>query len=248
MNNQNISTAQPLLVNKDARPKSLYRVAATMALLIVLAGLADTVTSLGVEAHDNRTIAITDWFSLFQSDRFAAFSRLGLFNIITLSLGIPIYLAFNQVFRERHRSLTAFASILFFIGTAVYLASNTVFSLFALSQQYATASAAQKPMLEAAGQALLAQGADLTPGTFLGLFFTQVAGMFITSVLLWDGVFGKWTGGIGLAGFALMSVFFVLTAFVRGRYRSAIMISAPGGMLLMAVQLMLAYRFLQISR
>jgi hypothetical protein len=64
--------------------------------------------------------------------------------------------------------------------------------------------------------------------------------MFITSVLLWDGVFGKWTGGIGLAGFAMMSVFFVLTAFVPGLYRTAIMISAPGGLLLMAYQLMLA--------
>jgi hypothetical protein len=231
-----------------AYSKTLYRVAAIMALLIVLAGLIDAVTSMGMEAQDNRTIAITEWFTLFQTHRFAAFSRLGLINIITLSLGIPIYLAFNQAFRQQRPALAAFASILFFTGTAVYLSSNTVFPLFALSQQYAAAPAAQKPLLEAAGQALLAQGADLTPGTFFGLFFAQAAGLLITSAMLRGPIFSKWAGRAGLAGFSLMSVFFILTAFVPERYDTAMLIAAPGALLMIAYQLILARRFFQLSK
>lgn len=236
----------------DTGSKALYRAAGAMALAIVLVGLIDAVTSMGIEVRDNRTIDIVEWFTLFQTNRFTAFSSLGLINIFTISLGIPIYLAFTQAYRQEHMAaapaIAAFASILFFIGAAVYLSSNSVFSLFAISQQYAAASAAQRPVLEAAGRALLAQGADLTSGTFIGLFFTQVAGLLITSSMLRRTVFGKLTGGTGLAGFSLMAVFFMLAAFAPDRYDMALLISAPGGICLMAYQLMLARRFFQMGR
>jgi hypothetical protein len=228
--------------------KVLYRVAGALALLIALAGLIDAVTSMGIEARDNSTVSIMQWFTLFQANRFAAFSSLGVINILTLSLGIPIYLAFIQAYRQHRLAHAALASILFFIGTAVYLSSNTVFPLFAISRQHAAAAEAQKPLLEAAGRALLAQGADLTPGTFVGLFLTQVAGLLITSIMLRGTIFGKWTGRAGLAGFSLMVMFFILTAFVPERYDNAMLIAAPGGLLLMAYQIMLARRFFQLAR
>src|SRR5690606_8908388 len=141
---------------------------------IVLAGLTDAITSIGITARDNRSVAVVEWFALFQTHPFEAFSLLGVINIVTLSLGIPIYLAIMQAFRRQRPALAAIAVILFITGAAVYLSSNTVFPLFALSRQYTGAPDAQKSLLEAAGQALLAQGADLTPGTFVGLLFTQV--------------------------------------------------------------------------
>jgi len=236
------------MIVSEPRSKALYKAAGTMALLIVLVGLFDALTSMGIEARDNRTVNITEWFTLFQTDRFTAFSRLGVINIITLSLGIPIYLAFNQAYRRDHQTLTMLTSILFFIGTTVYLSSNTVFALFAVSQQYTTASAMQKPLLEAAGRALLAQGADLTPGTFLGLFSTQLAGILITSLMLRGKMFSKWTGRAGLAGFSLMTIFFILTAFVPDHYNTSMAIAMPGGLILIVYQIMLARRFFQLGR
>jgi hypothetical protein len=219
-----------------------------MALLIALAGLIDAMTSMGIEARDNSTVNIIEWFTLFQTNRFAAFSSLGVINILTLSLGIPIYLAFIQAHRQDHPALAGLASILFFIGTAVYMSSNTVFSLFAISQQYAASPEAQKPLLEAAGRALLAQGADLTPGTFIGLFLTQIAGLVITSMMLRGNLFGKWIGGAGLAGFSLMTIFFILTAFVPAHYDTAMLVAAPGGLILITYQILLARRFFQLGR
>lgn len=232
----------------DQPSKALYRIAGAVAILIILAGLTDAITSMGAEARDNSTVSIIEWFSLFQTNRFAAFSRLGLINITTLSLCIPIYLAFTQAFRKHRPALVWLASVLFFIGTAVYLSSNTVFSLFAVSQQYASAAETQKPLLEAAGRALLAQGADLTSGTFIGLFFTQIAGLLITSVMLRGEVFGKWTGRLGLVGFGLMSVFFILTAFVPSQYNTAMLIAAPGALFMIAYQILLARRFFQLGK
>jgi hypothetical protein len=233
---------------QSAQNKALYRVAGTVALFITLAGLIDAITSMGIEARDNSTVNIIEWFALFQISPFKAFSSLGVINMLTLTLSIPIYIAYNQAFREDHPTNAAFASILFFIGTVVYLSSNTVFSLFAISTQYATAAEAQKPLLEAAGRALLAQGADLTPGTFAGLFFTQIAGILITCNMLRGKVFGKWTGRAGLVGFSLMAIFFILTAFVPEHYSTAMLIAAPGGLILMTYQILLARRFFQLGR
>ncbi len=233
--------------NSNTRVGIFYRVVGVLAILIVLAGLTDVITSMGAGAQDNRTILLTEWFTLFQAHRFEAFSRLGIINMLTLSLSIPIYLAYNHVFRKEQPVIAAFASILFFIGTAVYLSSNTVFALFSVSQQYSAASAIQKPVLEAAGQGLLQQGADLTPGTFFGLFLTQMAGLLITSAMLPGKVFEKWIGWTGLTGFGIMTVFFILTAFFPELYSTAIMIAAPGGLILMTYHVMLARKFFQLG-
>jgi hypothetical protein len=230
----------------------IYKIAGAMAIFIVLAGLTDAVTSMGTSLQDNRMIPIVEWFTLFQTSRFEAFSRLGVINIITLSCCIPVYLAFDQTFREERaakaQGIAAFAMILFFTGVTIYLSSNSVFALFAVSQKYAAATPAQKPLLTAAGQALLAQGTDLTPGTFAGLFFTQIAGLLITSAMLRGSVFGQWTGRIGLVGFGLMSAFFILTAFFPTYYGTAMIVSAPGALLMLTYQILLARKFLPLGK
>jgi len=241
MEQTNIKTSDPW--------QALYKTAAIVALLIVLAGLIDVTTSmLGGEMRENSAIGIVEWFSLFQKRPFSAFSYLGIINMVTLSLSIPIFLALCRAHWKTQPAFAALAAAFFFIGVAIYSSSNTVFSLFALSRQYATAAEAQKPFLEASGRALLAQGADLTPGVFMGFFFTQMAGLLMTGVMLYGRVFGKWTAWVGLAGYILMSIFFVLTAFVPGSFNAAVAVSMPGGLLLMAYHILLGMGFNRLAR
>ena len=62
-----------------------YQIAGTAALLIVLMGMVDVVVSMSAgEAQENSAIAVTEWFALLQTNRFAALCNLGLINIITL--------------------------------------------------------------------------------------------------------------------------------------------------------------------
>ena len=228
--------------------KAFYKMAGTMALLIALAGLIDAITSMGIEARANSTVNIVEWFTIFQTNRFHALSNLGVINIVTLSLGIPIYLALCHTHSQERPAFSALAAVLFFIGAAIYFSSNTVFSLFALSKQYALAAESQKPMLEAAGRSLLAQGADLTPGTFMGFFFTQTAGLLITSLMLCGRVFSKWVAMTGLSGYILTSIFFILAAFAPENYAMAMVFAMIGGLLLLAYQIMLGRRFFQLGR
>jgi hypothetical protein len=233
----------------DAYWKDFYKVAGTAAVLIVLAGLVDTITSmLGGEARETSSVSVLEWFTLFQSNPFYALSNLGLINIITLTLGIPLYLALYNIHRRDNPGFAMLAAALFFIGTAVYTSTNTVFSMFALSDQYEAAAVSQKALLEAAGRAVLAQGADLTPGTFMGFFFTQTAGMIMTSVMLRARVFSNWTARVGLVGFVLTSIFFLLAAFMPASYGAALIFAMLGGLLLLGYHLMLARRFFQLAQ
>ena len=120
--------------------------------------------------------------------------------------------------------------------------------MYALSSQYQAAAEAQKPELVASGRALLSQGADLTPGTFMGFFFTQLAGLLITSVMFQAGVFSKWAAGFGLAGYITTSIFFVLAAFVPAGFDTAMGLAMIGGPLLMVYQILLSRRFFQLAK
>jgi hypothetical protein len=229
--------------------KKFYKFSGVMALLIVLVGLVDiSLSILGGEVHENSGVSVVDWFTLFETHRFASLGNLGLFNMLTLSLGIPVYLALFNVHRQTQPAYAALAATLFLMGTAVYISSNTLFSMLSISNQYATASAIQKPLLEAAGHVILALGADLTPGTFMGFLFTQTAGLMMSFVLLSARIFSKVNAWLGVIGFGLMLVFFVMAAFVPEQFNTALMISAPGGLLLMAYQILLARRLFQLSK
>lgn len=227
----------------NTRWSKFYKVAGAAALLIVLAGIMDIIiSSAGGEVRANSAIAVTEWFALFESNRIAALCNLGLINIITITLGLPVYLALYNVHRRVNPGFAALSAVVFFIGAAIYISSNTVFSMLALSGQYIAASEAEKVLLEAAGRAALAQGADLTPGTFMGLIFTQIAGLIMAWVMLRGGFFSKWNAWFGLFGFSCMIVFFTLAAFAPEQFSVAMLISMFGGLALIAYQIMLALK------
>lgn len=233
----------------DTRWSSFYKVAAVTSLLIVIVGLVDiTVSMMGGEAKANNAIPVEEWFMLFQTDRLTALGNLGLFNILTLSLGIPLYIALFNLNKANYSALATLAVTLFVMGTSIYISSNTVFSMQSLSNQYATASVGQKPILEAVGKVLLAQGADLSSGTFMGFLFTQLGGLLMAVTLMKSKVFGKRMPWFGMIGFGLMLVFFYIAAFIPGEFATAMIISAPGGIMLMVYQILMAQKFYQISR
>lgn len=223
--------------------KNFYTIAGLAALLIVAAGIADTILSMVAgEAAPNHAVPVTEWFHLFETSPITALSNLGLINIITLSLGIPVYLALFHVHRQTNPAFAGLAATLYFIGVAIYISSNTVFSMLAISSQYALASDSQRVFLEEAARAALAQGADLTPGTFMGLGYTQLGGLIMALVLLRAGVFSKKTAWPGILGFACMLIFFILTAFVPQLFSTAMLTSLIGGLALMIYHILIAFR------
>jgi hypothetical protein len=226
--------------------RSLYNLAAVTALLVVFMGVLDIALSMvGGPARENSTITAIEWFTLFQNNAFEAFRNLGLFNIINLLLAIPLYLALYGLHRRVNQAYALLAVVLFIMGTAIYISSNAVFSIFALSRQYAEAAETQRAILDVLGQAALAQGADLTPGTFMGFILTEISGILMAVVLLRGGLFSKATAWVGILGLSILAVFNIMAAFMPASYDVAMMLAIPGGLLSMAYYIMLARRLFQ---
>jgi len=109
--------------------------------------------------------------------------------------------------RRTNEYFTAITLTLGIIGIAAYFSSNTAFEMLYLSNQYAVAiTEAQRSMLLAAGQAMLA----IYGGTSFQLCYVlqAVYGIIILAVMLQSKIFSKVTAYVGiLAGMIAFGLF-----------------------------------------
>jgi hypothetical protein len=101
-------------------------------------------------------------------------------------------------------------------------------------------------MVAAAGQAMLSVGQSHTPGTFIGFFLSEVAGIAISMVMLRGQVFNKATAYVGILGFGLLLIFEVCSSFVPAS-DVAMIFAMSGGLLVMAWYILIARRLFQLG-
>jgi hypothetical protein len=152
--------------------------------------------------------SVLEWFTLFQVNPLTGLFFLGLADIVIMILWGPMSLALYAALQNANKTWSAIATIFVFVGMAVYLATNTAFSMLFLSHQYAAASTdAEKSIVQAAGQAILSVSQG-TGGQYLGMPLVWLAGLVLSIVMLHSRAFNKataWTGILGL-GLLLLSV------------------------------------------
>jgi hypothetical protein len=230
--------------------EGIYKVAAVAALIGVLLVLADIGISIllpGEEAEPG-TRSATDWFALFRDDAYYGFRELGLLNVLNVVLGIPLFLALYAAHRRVDGAYAALALALFLFGGAVYVANNAAVPMFALSREYAAATTdAQRATLAAAGEAVLARGADFTPGSLVGFVLPTLAQITMSIVMLRGGVFGRATAYAGIVGFSLLFIFTVWTTFVPGALEAAMLIALPAGLLVAAWNILVARKLFGLA-
>lgn len=167
-----IAETPMISTNDQTRQLTLYRIAALSAALMIVLVMIDMGMSMIAPGSDNApgSLTVLDWFALFETDTFRASRDLGIFNILNSVLGIPVFFALYLLHRHDQAALAGLSLVLFLFGGAIYIANNTVLPLLALSRQYAAATTdVQRMSLTAAGEAMLARGADFTLGTWWGL-------------------------------------------------------------------------------
>jgi hypothetical protein len=141
------------------------------------------------------------------------------------------------------------AVIISLLGIGVFLATNRAFPMLALSRQYAIATTdSQRAVLEAAGQSMLSVGQSHTPGTFLGFFLIELAGVLISFVMLYSGMFGKATAYSGMFGFGMLLVFEFFSSFVAGLNAVTMGLAMFGGILSMVWYIMIARRLFELGK
>ena len=225
--------------------KSLYNVGGTTALIAVALPLAEVLIGFlpGVARLTQRTVTVIDWFTLFQNHWFLGLRNLGLLNIVGAGLLAPTVFAIYSALRRDNEAYAAFGAILFFVGVAVYIASNRAFSMLSLSGQYASATTdAQRSLLVAAGQAMLAEGQ-----TRAGIPLIEFASLLISVVMLRGKVFSKATAYAGILGNALLMVFEAILAFLPAFLNVGLVIAGGGGLAIMIWYLLVGRRLLQLG-
>ena len=227
----------------------IYKVGGTAALGAVLTGIIEIgITFLpGGNAPQE---SVLDWFVLFQANPFMGLRNLGLLNIFLNTLAILTYVALYAAHRKTsERPLATLAILISFLGIGVFFATNRAFPMLALSQQYALAATeSQRAVLEAAGQSMLSVGASHTPGTFLGFFLNEAAGVLISVAMLRSGIFSKVNAYAGIFGFSILLVFEYFSAFVSGLSDVTMMLSMFGGLLSMAWYILMARKLFQLGQ
>jgi hypothetical protein len=157
---------------------------------------------------------VADWFTLLQNNSLLGVSLLNIFDVVNYALVGIMFLGLYAALKQTNRDFMVLAATVGLVGTAVYLASNTAFSMLSLSNQYAAAATeAEKATFIAAGQTLLAMGQST--GVYTSLLLVAVAGFIMSVVMLQSKIFGKVTAYVGILAGALDLIYCVTTfAFV----------------------------------
>ena len=227
----------------------IYKIGGVAALIAVLIFLLDIVLTFGGGNIRYGTLTAIDMFKLFQGNWLVGLRYLGFMNIISWTVSIPLFFALYAAHRRVFKPYAALALILYLVGVAVYISNNAAIPIFVLSVKYAAATTdAQRTLLAAAGEAILARGEDFTPGSFYGLFVTGIIGIVFSFIMLRGRIFSKATAYTGILGFLLLSIYIIWATFVAVLYDVAMIFGVVGGILSTAWYILVARRLFQLSK
>jgi hypothetical protein len=230
--------------------KSMYAlggVATVIALIgIVLDVVLGSISGGNLSALPQTAI---DRFAQFQANPLLGLYNLDLLNVINQMLLIPAYAALYGIQRRASGAFSLLALIIFVVGTAIFVTTNTALPMLDLSQKYAVATAeSQRTLLAAAGEAMLARGAHGSPGVFIGFLLPSISSLVMSFAMRSGKVFSKKTSFLGMAGSVLMLLYIVLVTFAPSTKSMATAFAMPGGLLMIAWMVLTARTLFRISR
>jgi hypothetical protein len=224
---------------------SLYKLGGTTVLIAAVIPLAEVAINFlpGVARATQGTVTVSDWFSLFQNHWFVGLRNLGFLNLIGVALLAPTILAIYFAIRRDHEAYGALGTTLFFVGLAVYVASSRAFPMLSLSGQYASATTeAQRSLLTAAGQAMLAEGQSRS-----GIPLVEFACLVMSVVMLRGKIFSKATAYAGILGNVLLIVVEIILTLKRTLTDWGMAIAVGAGLSMMTWYFLVGRTLLQLG-
>jgi hypothetical protein len=178
---------------------------------------------------------VTGYFTLLESNKLIGLIDFYLLEVIAYALFIPLFLALFIALRRFNESYMVLAIVLAIIGITVFLATNNSFSLLSLSDQYMAATTeAQKSMISAAGQTLIANTGQRAVGGFnIGFLLISVAGLIVSTVMLRSNIFSKATAYVGILAFAISLADYFRIVLVPSSIILILIIAIASGLLLL---------------
>jgi hypothetical protein len=234
--------------NTQKHQSCVYKAGAVAAILVVLGSLLDIFIAFSISGDLNSIPKnAVDRFALFQVNPLLSLYYLDFLNLLTLVISFPAIFALYWALKNHRPALSTMAMIVFVIGLTLFISNNTALQLAQLSYKYNhTQDQMQQFFLSGLGDFLIAKGSHGSAGVFFGFFFVLVSEMMISFAMLSKEVFSRLTGLIGILGTLLMLIYIFLVTFVPGINQVAMILSLPGGLLLMAWMIIFAIRLFKI--
>jgi hypothetical protein len=230
--------------------RGLYKVGGAAALMAGLIFRRNFGAEVSLFISQQPPSTVIDWFTLIGKNRLLGLIYLAVFDIIDYALLGLIFLALYIALRRTNPGAMLIATTLGIAGTAVYFASNNIFSMLFLSDQYAAATTeAQRSMLLAAGQAVLAlnnPGAIFEgTGIYMSFFLLAAASLIVSVVMLRSNLFSRVTALIGILASALDLTYCLTFAIMPAL---SIFLLPPAGLFLTLWHILVGLRLFQLAR
>ena len=205
--------------------KRLYTFAGVSTLIAVVffrrnfAAEIDVTNGFGIfNMPEAIPVSASDWFALFQADRYLALGLFGVADLINYLLIALLFLALYGALKQVNRSASLVGLITYMVGMGVYIASNQAFAMLVLSDRYTAAvGEPQRAIYLAAGEALLAieNPGSIYQGTgvYLSLLLVLVAGLIFSIMMLRSDDFNNATAVVGILANGLGMCSFITLVF-----------------------------------
>lgn len=234
----------------DLIQNNLYRIGGVSAL--ICAGMYFIALGIYIPAYrvGPPPATVLEWYTLFQANPVTGLFFLGLADIIITILWGPMSLALYAIIKHSNKAWAMIATSFVFVGMALFLSTNTAFSMLHLSRQYALAATeAQRSNLVSAGLAMLAatEGARMLP-------LTSLAGLILSVIMLHSEFFSRVTAWVGILGLGLLSASSLFAGYATTGPMTAIVsiivaiTYAGGGLLSLVWYILVGIRLLKLGQ
>lgn len=241
---------QSPILQSDEQWRRIIRIGALTTFLAILGTIFDILvgSTLGGDLSTTPMTAI-DKFTQFNDNWLIGLYNLDLLNAVTTVLMIPGYFALWAVHRRTNVGYVTLATIIYYIGAAVFIAKNAALPMLDLSSKFfAATTMAQKDLLAAAGEAYLAGGGHGSPGAFAGFILLNTGSLMMAYGMLKGNAFSKRTAYVGILGNSLLFIYVVLVTFVPEIKNIAVGVAVPGGVLALAWTIMFTKKLFALGK
>lgn len=185
-------------------------------------------------------------FSEFQQNSMLGLYHLDLLNVIISLVMVPLYFALFAVHRKSSLPYAAIALVIAFIGTTVFISTNTALPMLELSNKYfAAGDETQRTLIAAAGESLIVRGEHGSLGVFIGFTLSTLSSILMSFVMLNGKVFKKVVSYFGIIGNISLLTYILLVTFVPSIESMAVAIAAPGGLAALVWLLMIGIKLIK---
>lgn len=212
-------------VTEGSERRSLFWLSGVAALLQLACVAAYVV--IGV-ALGPEPVTVVEHYALMAQNAAAGLLRDDLATLVLIALYLGTFPGLYVALRRNSPIFAALATAFTFVGVTIALASHSTLSMLFLSQQYAgAATAAQRELYLAAGEAVIFSDLWHSSGGYLAGILLQGSGMLISAIMLRSAAFGKVTAASGLVANGLDLIQHLIHLAMPGLAASILMLAGP---------------------